>query len=312
MNRRQFSKKSVQALLAIGFTPAFIGAASLPVTEKIRLGGPLHGKYESPEEWIKLLQKNNYRAAYCPIGIDSTREEIQAYAHAAAKADIIISEVGAWSNPISPDSKTASDAFEKCVQSLQLAEDIGANCCVNIAGSKNPEVWAGPHENNFLEETFDEIVETTRNIIDSVNPSRTSFTLECMPWIFPESADSYLRLIKAMDRKAFAVHLDPVNIMISPEVFFHNGVHIKECFKKLGPYIKSCHAKDLILKQDTFMPQFEEVRPGLGGMNYSVFLNELSKYPKVPLMMEHLNSQAEYEKAAAFIRGKAKEEQVAI
>jgi sugar phosphate isomerase/epimerase len=210
-------------------------------------------------------------------------------------------EVGAWSNPLSPDRPTANAAFEKCVRSLQLAEEIGANCCVNIAGSRHKENWSGPHEENFSEDTFDQIVEVTRKIIDEVNPKRTFFTLEAMPWIFPESADSYLQLLKAIDRKAFAVHLDPVNMVTSPAIFYKNGDLIKECFAKLGPHIKSCHAKDLVLKQRTFMPQFEEVRPGLGKMDYRVFVAELRKLPEVPLMLEHLQTAEEYREGMTFI-----------
>jgi sugar phosphate isomerase/epimerase len=75
----------------------------------------------------------------------------------------------------------------------------------------------------------------------------------------------------------------------------------KDCFAKLGPYIKSCHAKDLILKNGTYMPQFDEVRPGLGKMDYSVFLTELKKFPEVPLMMEHLQTAEEYKAGADYI-----------
>lgn len=193
------------------------------------------------------------------------------------------------------------DAFEKCVASLDLADQIEAKCCVNIAGSRDAEIWAGPHQENFSDDTFDIIVETTRKIIDEVKPKNTFYTLEAMPWIFPESADAYLRLIKAIDRKAFAVHLDPVNMVVSPAVFFRNGDLIKDCFKKLGPHIKSCHAKDLILKKQTFMPQFDEVQPGLGQMDYGVFLSELSKFPEVPLMMEHLQTAEQYKSGAEYI-----------
>jgi sugar phosphate isomerase/epimerase len=277
----------------------------IPLMEKesrLRLGGPIFRKTQSPEEWALAVKSYGYRAAYCPLSIGAGLEEIRKYELAAKKHNIIIAEVGAWSNPISPDPKTAFEAFEKCTKSLQLADEIGANCCVNIAGSKNKENWAGPHPENFSNETFDAIVETTRKIIDEVQPTRTFFTLEAMPWIFPESPDSYLRLIKAIDRKAFGVHLDPVNMVVSPAVFFKNGDLIKECFKKLGPYIKSCHAKDLILKEKTYMPQFDEVIPGRGQMDYTVFLTELKKYPDIPLMMENLNSEEEYKEGADYIQ----------
>lgn len=296
MNRRYFNKI---ALLASAGTLA--GIPTFASNSRLRIGVPLFEKYDSPEAWIQILQKLGCRAAYCPVGLDADISTIKAYEKAAKQADILIAEVGAWSNPLSPDEVTADAAFDKCVKSLQLAEEIGANCCVNIAGSRHRENWSGPHEENFSEETFDQIVEVTRKIIDEVKPKRTFFTLEAMPWIFPESADSYLSLLKAIDRKAFAVHLDPVNMVTSPAVFYKNGDLIKECFAKLGPHIKSCHAKDLVLKQRTYMPQFDEVRPGLGKMDYRVFSAELRKYPEVPLMLEHLQTAEEYVEGMAFI-----------
>jgi sugar phosphate isomerase/epimerase len=299
MKRRKFSLLTGAALVGLAASPSFTFKS---ITTEIRLGGPIFDKYNGPEEWVALLKAEGYRAAYCPVGTDAGSAEIASYKNAAAKAGIVIAEVGAWSNPISPVEATAKEAFAKCVASLQLAEQIGASCCVNIAGSKNPTVWAGPHEDNFSKDTFDQIVSVTRKIIDEVKPTRTFFTLEAMPWIFPESPESYLKLIKAIDRKAFGVHLDPVNMIVSPAVYYQNASLIKEAFQKLGPYIKSCHAKDLVLKENTYLPQFEEVRPGLGKLNYRVFLAELQKFPELPLMMEHLNTAEEYRQAAHYIR----------
>jgi len=300
MNRRKFSKVTSLSLLGSGLLAAFPSNAAV-VKTKLRLGGPIFEKFDSPESWIAAVKNTGYRAAYCPLGLDARKDEIKAYKKAADKANILIAEVGAWSNPISPDKKTAKEAFQKCVASLDLADQIEAKCCVNIAGSKALENWAGPHKDNFSDDTFDLIVETTRKIIDEIKPKNTFYTLEAMPWIFPESADSYLRLIKAIDRKSFAVHFDPVNMMVSPAIFFRNGDIIKECFQKLGPHIKSCHAKDLVLKKGTFMPQFDEVQPGLGQMDYRVFLTELLKMPEVPLMMEHLQTAGDYKAGAEYI-----------
>lgn len=268
----------------------------------LRLGGPIFQKYSDPEEWVKAIINLNYKAAYCPVDTSADINTIRAYENAAKIAGITIAEVGAWSNPISPDQATADAAFEKCVSSLSLADEIGANCCVNIAGRNNRENWAGPHPENFSDETFERIVITTRKIIDEVNPKRTFFTLEAMPWIFPENPDAYLRLIKAIDRKAFGVHLDPVNMVVSPAVFYKNGDLIKECFSKLGPFIKSCHAKDLVLKERTYMPQFDEVIPGRGQMDYRAFMGEILKLPHIPVMMEHLETAEEYLEGAQYIR----------
>ena len=70
----------------------------------------------------------------------------------------------------------------------------------------------------------------------------------------------------------------------------------------MGPYIKSCHAKDILL-QTKLTTHLDEVRPGQGGLDYVSFLKELSKLPGVPLMLEHLPNAEEYNKAAEHIRG---------
>ena len=294
----------------VGVAPSFSGfTAAKPY---VRLGGPVFDKYEQPEEWIAALKKLGYRAGYCPVNTDASPDQIRAYEKAAKKADMVIAEVGAWSNPISPDPSMAREAFKKCVDSLALAEAIGANCCVNISGSKNPTHWAGPHAANFEEDTFDQIVEVTRKIIHEVQPARTYFALEPMPWAYPDSADSYLRLIKAINHKQFGVHMDPMNLIVSPRIFFRNGDMIKDCFKKLGPHIRSCHAKDITLKEDAYTPQLAECRPGLGKMDYAVFLKELGKLRDLPLMMEHLDTAEEYRTGANYLRAVGKKEGIEI
>ncbi len=309
MNRRNFSKITLTAATGMATIP---GWAASSKTEKanIRLGGPVFKKYNNPDDWIKALNELKYKAAYCPVNPGAGSEEIKAYKIAAEKADIVIAEVGAWSNPIDPDDAKSKAAIEKCCKSLQLADEIGAKCCVNISGSRNPEKWAGPHKDNLTPETFDLIVETTRKIIDAVKPKNSFYALETMPWAYPDSVDSYEKLIKAIDRKQFGVHFDPVNLVISPQVYYKNGAMISEAIKKLGPFIKSCHAKDILLLEDELTPHLPEVRTGLGNLNYAVFLKELSVLKNIPLMLEHLNSEEEYKFAAQHIRKIAKDNNI--
>ncbi len=304
LSRRHFMKKSLAGAAFLASASVIKSSAAQKKGPLLRLGGPTFEKFDDPDSWVQVLKKLGYRAAYCPVGAEAADDVVKAYEAAAKKADIIIAEVGAWSNPISPDEKTRKEALAKCRGQLALADRIGANCCVNISGSRS-ERWDGPSEGNFTEETFDMIVETTRGIIDDVRPTRTYFTLETMPWAYPDSPDSYLRLLKAIDRRRFAVHLDPVNLVCSPQRYFGSGKLIRECFSKLGPYIKSCHAKDILL-QKKLTTHLDEIRPGLGGLDYAAFLKELSRIPQTPLMLEHLPNAKEYELAAEHIRGVAK------
>ena len=265
------------------------------------LGGPIFDSYDNPEKWADAVVGLGYGAAYCPIDNLADDALIDEYAKAARRENIIIAEVGAWSNPLSTDINERNTAILYCKKQLELADKIGACCCVHISGSRGKR-WDGPHPDNFSDETFDMIVATIRDIIDDVKPVNTFFTLELMPWMYPDSADSYLRLIEAIDRKQFAAHLDPVNIICSPRKFFNNSYVIKECFEKLGPYIKSCHAKDIALS-DTLTTHLDEVRVGLGSLDYHTYIRQINKLDKnIPLMLEHLTKPEEYKAAAEYIR----------
>ena len=306
MSRRTFLKNTTTAAVL-----AVAGASQIAIAQgastTLRLGGPVFGNPKSPDDWIAALKALGYRAAYCPVDAKAASDVVKAYEEAAKKADIAIAEVGAWgNNPISPDEKTRKESIANCQKQLSLADRIGARCCVNVSGSRNPKSWAGQHPDNLKDETFDMIVESVRLIIDGVKPTRTFYTLETGMWWYPISADSYLRLIKAIDRKQLGVHLDPTNLIYSPPLYYSNGKVISECFEKLGPMIKSCHAKDVKLG-DGALAHLDEIRPGLGGLDYKTFLKELSKYPDVPLMIEHLKDAEEYSQAAEHIRGVAKE-----
>jgi sugar phosphate isomerase/epimerase len=306
MSRRTFLKSTttVAMLAAVG---AGQTTSAQDASARLRLGGPVFGNPKNPDEWAAALKALGYRAAYCPVDTKASDAVVKAYEEAAKKADIAIAEVGAWSNnPISPDEKSRKESIANCQAKLALADRIGARCCVNVCGSRDPKNWAGPHPDNLKDETFDMIVESVRLIIDGVKPTRTFYTLETGMWWYPISADSYLRLIKAIDRKQFGVHLDPTNLIYSPPLYYSNGKVISECFEKLGPMIKSCHAKDVKLG-DGALAHLDEIRPGLGGLDYKTFLKELSKYPDVPLMVEHLKDAEEYRQAADYIRGVAKE-----
>ena len=274
----------------------------------MRLLGNLTDKFTDPASWIAAIQRAGYTAASDPLpGSDSDDPAFEPYLQAAREAGLVFAEIGAWSNPIDPDPVKARASIERCQQGLYRAERLGARCCVNVAGSRNPEQWAGPHPDNLTADTFEQIVQTIREIIDAVKPKRTFYTLEAMPWIFPSSPDEYLALIHAIDRPAFAVHLDPVNMINCPARAYRSGDFIRDCFEKLGPYIKSCHAKDFILRNSLTLHIDEHMRPGAGMLDYETYLRELAELdPDTTLVIEHIPDE-EHPIALQYLQNKLKE-----
>ena len=88
----------------------------------------------------------------------------------------------------------------------------------------------------------------------------------------------------------------------SPVIYYRSGDLIRECFAKLGPYIRSCHTKDIHLRDDIYTTQLKEIRIGLGGLDYVTYLKEMSKFPEIPLMLEHLRTAEDFKLAADHLR----------
>jgi len=273
----------------------------------MRLGGFFEESFADPETWIEILKEKQYTAAYFPFRVplggrmpdDAT---VRAYADAAARADIVMAEVGAWGrNYMAEDSAERNLAISETSALLDVAEQANARCVVNSAG------WHSNGEDSFSDDTFALIVDTVRQVVDAVNPRRTFFTLELVTNIFPYSVDTYLDLLKAVDRKGFGVHLDPANILDNARKYYRNGEFLRECFRRFGPLVKSCHAKDVLLEPGPIL-HLRETQPGLGRMDYRTFAREAMRIdPDMPIMMEHLDTNAEYAAAAAHIRAKAAE-----
>jgi len=268
----------------------------------VRLGGPVFLKSDDPAALAREHRRLGYSAAYCPAAKPTDAERVRAIRDGFAAENVAIAEVGAWKNMLDPDAALRKENLAYVVERLALADAVGARCCVDIAGSYNPKYWYGMNAKNLSREFLDATVENCRHAIDAVKPARTRFTIEMMPWSLPDGPDSYLELIHAVDRAAFGVHLDVCNVINSPVRFYNNKAVIEECFRKLGRWIVSCHAKDLAWVPE-YNVHFAEVVPGRGEVDYATYLTELTKLPvDAPLMLEHLKDAAEYDEGRAYIQ----------
>ena len=283
------------------FAAALAAPLAASPARPVRLGGPIFLKSDDPRELAREHRRLGYSAAYCPEAKVDDSARVHQIEKAFAAENVVIAEVGAWVNMLDPDADKRAKNLHYVSERLALAEAVGARCCPDIAGSYNPKVWYGPHPKNLSQEFFDATVENCRHVIDQVKPKRTKFTIEMMGWSIPDGPDAYLRLIRAVDRPAFAVHMDVCNGINSPAKFYQSGEFIKECFQKLGPWIASCHAKDLQWVTELNV-HFLEVVPGRGEVDYRAYLTELSKLSvDAPLMLEHLKTAEEYDEGKRYI-----------
>ena len=269
------------------------------------LGGTVTGSYHSPEEWEKLLIASRFKAVTAPFHCRMPRDEIGAYRAICEKHHVAIAEIGVWKNIFDPDPAAAADALSYAKGQLALADETGIACCVNIAGTAGGAGWDAADTSNFTQQTYQRIVASVREIIDGVRPKRAFYTLEPMPWMIPDSPDVYLQLIRDVDRRQFAAHMDFINMINSPRRYLNAEGFIEECFQKLAPYIKSTHIKDTFMDPVHLTAMLRECAPGEGALNFARVLRILDRFlpADAPVLLEHMSTFEEYRTAYDYVAG---------
>jgi sugar phosphate isomerase/epimerase len=117
--------------------------------------------------------------------------------------------------------------------------------------------------------------------------------------------------LRAIDRPAFAVHMDVFNAINSPYRFYGSGEFIRECFRVLGRYVKSCHGKDLAWVQPEKNVYFRETVPGRGGIDWTAYATEIAR-TGAPLILEHLTTTEEYQEGVRYVRDLAERSGVVV
>lgn len=278
----------------------------------MRFGAQIFEAYKTPEQWLEIVKRKGLRAVYNPVQNAKDDGEIRAYVELCKEHDIKIAEVGAWGYSfVSRSASVREQAFEYAAEQLRLADKLGAATCVNVSGSRGQR-WDGPDAENFSEETYRMIVETMQRLLDTVQPQRTTFSLEAMPWMVPDSLESYQKLLEDIDRERFAVHYDPCNIIASHRDYANNGACMKRFLQALGSRVCSVHLKD-VLMETSYNTVILEKQPGQGELDYPALLTELNRlHPDLPVMTEHMNLEADSLRAEQYIRMRANEVGVSL
>jgi sugar phosphate isomerase/epimerase len=267
--------------------------------------GESHGSSaEDPVALAREHKRKGFAAAYAPKVDLQDGAKIRAIRSAFAKEKVMIAEVGFWDNLVDLDLTQRKANRQSMVDALALAEELGARCAIDIFGSYCRGNGNSRHSpENFSEGAFDEAVEMARYFIDAVKPKTAFFVFEIFPFSVVDSPAEIARLIRAVDRRQFGAHLDLVNLVNSPRAYWTSGTLMEESLRLFGDRIVAAHAKDIKLKEPAISVILEEVVAGEGNLDIAAMLRGLDRLPAaIPLMMEHLDSEGQYDQAAAHFR----------
>ena len=279
-------------------------------------------EHTDPHDWALKHKRMGLECVNFPVDHTAGEEVFMAYKEAADEAGLMIAEVGVWRNTLAHDPEERERWIRYAIGQLEMADRIGARCCVNVVGTPYGPRWDGGYRGNYSPELWKMAVDMIRRIIDSVRPKHTKYSIESMPWMIPSSPDEYLRLkVKVLEQaEEYGGHdgrfqgvpeadlgggdIHVVNMITSPERYFFNDLFIEECFEKLDGRICSCHLKDVLLKQEyTF--QLEECACGQGTLDIGRYANLASAQdPDMPMIIEHLDTDSEYRDSVMYVRNR--------
>ena len=267
----------------------------------MRLGTSSPLKHKSPQEWAEKQVKLGCGTVVFPLSCNDDERKIIAYKDAAEKAGLTIAEVGIWRNALAGDPDERKANMDYCVNQLRLADFLCARCAVNVAGAFGSR-WDGGYKANFTDEAWEKTVAMVQEIIDRANVKNTYFTLEPMPWMIPTSPQEYVRLLEAVDRERFAVHMDIINMINSADRYFKPEEFLDECTDLLGKQIRSCHIKDVHL-DERYTIRLEECGPGDGEFPLRYYVEKMNELdPEMPVILEHLSTDRQYLKYMKYLK----------
>lgn len=244
-------------------------------------------------------------AAYCPQVALDDGERLRDVREAFAAEGILLAEVGGWRNMLHPDAAEARRERQRMAEYLAIADEVGALCAITCIGSPGGPGQGSHDAFNFSADAFAAAVDNARWLIDTVKPKRARFVYEIYPFSVADSPANIRRLLDAVDRPQFAAHMDLVNLVNCPRLYYENAALARESVRLFGDRIVSAHAKDLAMREEVSVIM-HEVRPGCGAIDYRTYLRVLHELPQaVPLMLEHLPTQQEYDLGADYIRSVA-------
>ena len=283
--------------------------------QKAAGAGQSHGVSDfDPELLARKHVEKGFSAAYAPhIDINDT-DLIRRTREAFKKAGVVIGEVGYWENLFDINEEGRKRNHRGMLDALALAEELGARCSVNVIGS-----YCGGHfinandAKNFSEEAFDQAVENARYFIDQVKPKTTFFTYEIYEFSNNDSPENLERLLKAVDRPQFGIHLDLTNMVNSARNYYNHLDLLRDAIRRVGDRIVCSHIKDVRMRDGVVSVILEEVMPGTGIIDLRAYLREVNKLPQiVPMLIEHLDNEEEYDIAAAYVRKCAADEGITL
>jgi sugar phosphate isomerase/epimerase len=234
-------------------------------------------------------------------------------------ANLPIVAVSGYTNIVHPNPKKREENLKGLKTLLKFARDLGSPYVVSETGTFNEESDWVYDEKNGTEEAYETVCGIIADLTKFAWDHGSVFLVENYVNNIIGTVNQVLRLFSDVNHPSLGLLMDPTNYFSDINIDDVDG-EINRIFNALGDKVKIAHAKDCKRTDDvsekhadidadeshTFRGagSVELPAPGLGSLNYDLYLKRLSAlHPNIPLIIEHLD-EADIPRAKRFIDDK--------
>jgi sugar phosphate isomerase/epimerase len=234
-----------------------------------------------------------------------------------------ISCISGYTNIIHPDKDERARRVGYLKEIIKHAQYLGTPYVISETGTYNTESDWVHHPKNKTEEGFEECRKVVADLAQFAYDHGAMFLLETYVNNVVGSVEETVKMFAQVDHPGLGLLMDPTNYFETHNIDKMDAI-LNQVFDTLQDKIKIGHAKDVkrsgddksekhadigdadALESHTFrgVGEIELPAPGLGSLNYDLYLKLLSrKHPNIPMIIEHLE-ESDVPRAKKFLDGK--------
>ena len=231
-----------------------------------------------------------------------------------------ISCISGYTNLVHPDPAKRKANLDHLKDLIRYANELGSPYVISESGTFDHDRDWVHHPQNKTEAGYEECRDVIGDIVEFSRKNGVTFLVETYVNNVIGSIEETLRLFADITDPHLGLLMDPTNYFEE-----HNidkmDITLNQIFNALASKIKISHAKDVKLATSAQGVQMADMdaseahalrgvgmielpAPGLGSLNYDLYLQRLSSYyPNIPIIIEHLE-ESDVPRAKQFLDGK--------
>ncbi|MDP0928040.1 sugar phosphate isomerase/epimerase [Paracoccus onubensis] len=237
-----------------------------------------------------------------------------------------VSCISAYTNIVHPDAAARKTRLDRLKEVLAHAQYLGSPYVISETGTFATDSDWVHHPKNKTEEGWDDCRAVITDLAQFAWDHGAVFLLETYVNNVIGSVEETLRIFAEVDHPGLGLLMDPTNYFEAHNIDQMDQT-LNRVFDALSDKILIGHAKDVKRSGDdksekhsdigdssaaeshTFrgVGEIELPAPGLGELNYDLYLKRLAqKHPNIPMIIEHLD-EADVPRAKAFLDARLRE-----